>query len=475
MPQLRTAVTAIGNVDFSLFAYTEYFFTPEKKSEINQYAKLIANAKYSNYSARVEFGSKSQEFGAASAFIGSSVTSTENRSADAEIPSLQVMGNNISPYLTNVTLGHVFVDYSPYTFSPVFGFKGLAAEGDYDRFNYHAFALKHPLNSFTAGTRVRGLWPNWKVTAYTVYWEQNAKLASPSTVSGGNLNQANSAVQKLERVAQDLVYNLESEGRFLNGRLTLYGLYGYNEYKQTATADFSLPNNAFDPVFIAPLDQSLNPAGAIWRAKLETDGLLWRGLVTSYGYRDVDTAYKPKYRQNPAFFDDTETDHWGHNFRIVQHYRGWVLSNEYDTLRRHSRREYFRHRYNWGLGHYGYKGLDVAFNQEYRREIYSATSDRSNFSTIRNEKVIASELYVRTQLSPRIAYWIKPRQERVWAPAQNTNFVADILHMKLEFYISTNARFFAEHKVLKYGHPDFEPQGHPFDDNFTRVTFEVTF
>ena len=53
-------------------------------------------------------------------------------------------------------------------------------EGDYDRFNYHAFALKHVHNSFTAGNRVRAIWPHWKFTAQSVYWEQNARLNAAS-------------------------------------------------------------------------------------------------------------------------------------------------------------------------------------------------------------------------------------------------------------------------------------------------------
>jgi hypothetical protein len=472
VPHLRLAVPTVGNVDFSLNAFTEYTFTPEEKSRVNHIAKLITSGKVGNYSARVEFASKAQEFGEASAFVGSSVTSTENRFPEAEIPSFQVMVNNLSPYLSNVTMGNIFVDYSPYTFAPVFGFKGASAEGDYDRLNYHVFALKHSLNSFSAGNRLRLISPHWRLTAYTVYWEQNARLADPSVTSGGNLADANASVLELVRVAQDLVYNLEVERKLLRDRITLRGLYGRNEYHQSATADFSDP---FNPVFNEELARKLNPKGDIWRGKIQTDGLPWRGLALAYEYRDVATAYKPRYRQNPVAFDDVESDQWGHNLRATQYYRGWVFSNEYDTIRRHSSNDYFRHRYNWGIGHFGFRGLDVAFNQEYRREIYIFTSDRSGFTTDKNEKVIASEIYVRSQLTPRMAFWIKPRQERFWHPATNFNFVNDILHMKLEFYMSTHARLFAEHRISRFGEEAFEPQGFPFDDNFTRISFEVTF
>ncbi|HRY30569.1 MAG TPA: hypothetical protein P5079_11115, partial [Elusimicrobiota bacterium] len=432
----------------------------------------ITNAKLGDYSARAEIGSASQEFGQASAYVGSSTTLNTNRFANVEMPSFQVMANNVSPYLTNMTVGNLFVDYSPYVFSPVFGYKGLSVEGDYDRFNYHAFALKHVLNSFTAGTRARGIWPNFKLTGYGVYWEQNARLANPAAVSGNTLTTAPSSVIELRRVAQDLVYNLDGEYRLLADRVTLQGIYGINRYSQSASVDYTDP---FNPTFGLPLDKTLSPTGEMARGKIESNGLLWKGLNTAYSYRDMGTEYKPHYRQNPMSFDDTESDQWGHNVRLTQFHKGWVFSNEYDTLRRHSMRRYFRHRYTWGVGHYGYKGMDIAFSQEIRREIYAFASDRSNFTTDKNEQVVGNELYVRTQLSPRMAFWVKPRQEHVRHPATNRRFVTDSLQTKLEFYITTNARLFAEHKVTRFGDKTFEPQGYPFDDNFTRVSFEVTF
>jgi hypothetical protein len=464
-------VPSLGNVDFTVTAFTEYFFTPEEKSQVNHYAKLITNAKLGDYSARVELGTVSQEFGRASAFVGSSVTANENRFPAVEAPSLQVMANNVSPYLTNLTLGNLFVDYSIYTFSPVFGYKGASVEGDVDRWNYHAFALKHVLNSFTAGSRVRGVWPGTKLTGYAVYFEENARLNS-AALNGGVLTPPNASVVKPARVAQDFVYNVDVEKKLWDDRLTLQGLYGYNRYSQTAQVDRTDP---FNPVFTAPLDPSLQAVGEMWRGKLELDSVFWKGLNVAYGYRDVGTEYKPRYRQNPVGFDDTESDQYGHNVRLQQFRKGWVFSNEYDAIRRNSARRYFRHRYNWGVGHYGYKGLDVAFSQEIRREIYAFTSNRSAFSTDKNEKVTASEIYVRTQLSPRTAFWVKPRLERIWHPVPNNNFRAESLQMKLEFYISTNARLFAEHKVARFQDPAGEPQGFPFDDNFTRVSFEVNF
>ena len=87
--------------------------------------------------------------------MGLSTQTQVNNYPNLNMPSLQVMMNNVSPYLTNVTLGNVFVDYSPNVFTADFGFKGATAEGDYGPLNYHAFVIKHVLNAFTAGTRVQ--------------------------------------------------------------------------------------------------------------------------------------------------------------------------------------------------------------------------------------------------------------------------------------------------------------------------------
>ena len=53
--QLRVALPANGNVDFTMVAYTEYLNTPERTNEVNHYAKLVANGKVGNFSARAEF------------------------------------------------------------------------------------------------------------------------------------------------------------------------------------------------------------------------------------------------------------------------------------------------------------------------------------------------------------------------------------------------------------------------------------
>lgn len=475
-PVAKPQGLAAGNVDFTLQAYTEYFFTPEEKGQVNHYAKLATTGRLGNYSARVEFGSSSQEFGQASTFVGSSATATTNQFPPLEMPSYQVFITNLHPAVSLITLGNIFVDYSPDIFTPVFGFKGAEVQGDYDRLNYQGFVIKHSQNAFTGGARGVYYLPKLKLTAMAVYWEQNGRQSNASTVSSSSLQPSSGGTLRLERLAQDMTYNVQGDARFWRDRLRLVSMYGYNSYHQNATGDFTDP---FNPVFSAALDPAHEAGGHLWRHRLEIygagDPVGWRGLDLAYSYRDIGTGYKPHYRQTPVFYDDTDSDQWGHNVRALQRWNGWTLSGEYDAMRRHSDASYFRHKALWGLGYYGYRGVDLSITQDYRREIYQFTSDRSSFDTNKNDKVIGTEIYVRAQMSPRVAGWVKPRQERIWHPASNGNFTSDILHGRLEYYIANNAKLFLEHRVTRSSLAVLEPQGFPFDDNFTRVSFEVVF
>jgi hypothetical protein len=462
-----------GNVDFSLIAYTEYFHSPEEQSEVNSRVNLVTSGKLGLFSARVEFGTEPMEFGESSAYIGSTITVVENQYADVKNLSYQVMANNIHPNLSLITIGNQFIDYGTDVLAPVFGFRGISAQGDWKDLNYDAFALKHSQNSFTAGLRGTFFLPQWQLKYSGVYWEQTGKQPTGTEIVNGQLQMSrDTETVKTTRLAQDTVYNTTLLGRLFNDRIRLESTYGYNSYAQYAEADYS---NPFQPIFSQTVDPAYRAGGSIWRSSLKSYSMVVPGMELRYAYRDIAEGYKPHYRQNPIYYDDTDSDQWGHNVQLIQRWGGWTGSGEYDDLQRHSNNEYFRHRTNWGIGYYGYRGVDINLTQEYRREIYKYTSDRSAFTTDVNYRNIITELYVRAQLSPRLAGWIKPRQERIYHPRENNNFTADSLHARLEFYIANNAKFFAEHKVSRFDNVANEPQGEPFDDNFSKVSLEVTF
>lgn len=469
----RPQGVAGGNVDFSVIAYTEYLHTPEEQSQVNSNVKLITTGKLGDFSARVEFGSESQEFGQASAYIGSTTTATDNHFANIQDLSYQVFANNIHPAVSLVTLGNQFVDYGVDVMAPIWGFKGISGEGDWERFNYHAFVLKHSQNSFTAGARGTYYLPKWQFKYSGVYWEQTGKQTSASQIVDGQLEPPkDSNTLKLGRMAQDFVYNVNVIGRLLDEKLRLEGTYGYDSYVKYADGDFTDPLN---PVFSQTVSPMHREGGSLWRTLIRTNELLVKGGELSYAYRDISDAYKPHYRQNPVYYDDTDSDQWGHTVKYIERLGGWQATGQYDTLRRHSNSKYYQHKSNWGLGYYGYRGIDVSVSQEYKRGVYYYTSDRSTFTQQEDDKIIKTEFYVRAQLTSRLAGWVKPTQERIWHPVNNGNYTLDIFEAQLEYYIANNAKFFAHHKITRYDNPDLEPQGTPFDDNFTRVSFEVTF
>ncbi len=464
----------VGNIDFNGQLFTEFLNAPEQKSTVSHFGKIISNGKVGNYSARVEFASEGQEFSEAAYFnvaqSTASGTTATTQSPKVVMTSFQLQANNISPYLTLVTVGNLFVDYTPFTFAPVFGFKGLSAEGDVDLLNYHCFVLKHRFDSFTAGARGKLFWENFRFNAIAVYYREMAKVADAADVSGTTVK--SSSDLRLEEVQNDSVVTLDGARSFWEDKITFGGTFGINRYTQKATANRS---NPYEPIFGNLLTIPLAVEGKMARGRAELNQVLIPGLKLNYEYRTVDTEFKPRYRQSPIVFDDLESDQLGHNLRAVQSYRGFVTSAEYDTMNRASDQKYYRRRFIWALGYYGFDKLDVAFNQEVRREEYNFVSNRTSVSYIKNEKQITSELYIRAQLTPKTALFLRPRREDIEHPASGLTFANESLYGKIECYASTNLKLQGEFRTTHFGVKDFEPKGFPFEDNFVRITIEFNF
>ncbi|MBI3012126.1 MAG: CIA30 family protein, partial [Elusimicrobia bacterium] len=464
----------IGNIELNGQVFTEFLHAPEQRSTVNHFGKIIANGKVKNFSAKIEWAAETQEFGDAARFnvaesTASGTTATTQSSKIQEV-NLQLFANNLSPYLTQVTLGNIFVDYSPFTFSPVFGFKGISAEGDVDTLNYHLFAIKHKYDSFTGGSRLKFFWKGFRVTGIGVYFSETAKINSAGSLGQGTIN--TSSDLQLKEVQNDLVTTLQAERPLWRERVTLGGTLGYNRYNQLATADRSSP---FDPVFGNALQPPLDVNGKMFRGKIALHDLYLPGFKTFYEYRSVDTEFKPRYRQSPISFDDSDSDQRGHNIRIVEGWRGFLASLEYDTMKRASNDTYDRNRWNWGVGYYGFHKLDLAFNQEIRRETYAFVSNRTGVSYSKNERVTVSEIYVRAQLTPRMIFFFKPKREDIEHPQTGLTFANESIYGKLEFFATTNLKIQGEFRTTHFGVKDFEPKGFPYDDNFVRTNIEFNF
>lgn len=465
------------NIDFSGRLASEYFYTPELRQTINHQEELVVNGRVGLLTARMDLATEKQNFENA-AVQTTNVTSTTVTTAfpGVNIPNLQFEANNLSLYLNNITIGNIFTDYSEFTFSPLEGFKGLLAQGDVSPLNYHAFFIKQPYDSFTAGSRLVLYNQNFRLRTIAVKTEDSAKIDQSSIGLTGLSPDGDLHTKKL---ADDYVYTLEANSRLFDRQIILDGLYGYNTFKRWATADLADP---FHPVFNTSLPVPVSEGDKIWRLALELDDLLWSGARINYFYRDVGTNFKPRFRQEPEAFDDVQGDQHGHNVVFYQWVANWVASGQYDAIRRNSNRDYYRHRANWGLGYYGSNGLDISVTQEYRREIYKFTSDRSAFSTDRNERVVISELIVRNELvkdyvttASGVILTFKLRREDIKHPLTGLSFQNNSFSTKLEYALRGNTKITGEYKTTHFGRAEFEPQGLPFDDNFARVALELTF
>ena len=470
--KLKLAVPSVGNIYFSGFLYNEYLKTPEEGSKITHWGRITADGKIDNYSARIELASTGHSFSEASsvAYDYQNRIYTVTQSPDIIVPNIQFMINNLVPILTNITIGNVWFTYSRYTFViPGWGFKGITAEGDFNKVNYHIFYLIGQYNSYTTGTRLISYFPNTRVSLYSIFSYESAKNLGTSTSNPGQLQYNTS--WDIKPVSDDAVYNLELWRWFLDQRIGLQLIYGVNRFSKYATADYS---NPYAPVYNTKLVPQQNYADEMYYGRIELNNLIYRGLNLSLNYRNIGTEYKPKYRENPSWFDDSDSDQKGYNIRGTYFWQGVSLSAEYDDITRLSDNKYFRIRKVGSIGYYGFRGIDVSYYLENRVEKYKYTSSRTGFVIDKEsgEDVNAHQVYVRNQLTPKIALWFILRREFL---SHLNNLNTDLLFNKIEYFLSANTRIFFEYKTTRYPETTWEPVGWPFDDNYLKLTFEFTF
>jgi len=470
----KVRLLRIGNIDLNGQILTEFLNAPEQKSTVFSSGKLIVNGKIGNYSAKLELASESQEFGEAARYNLDESTragvTTINRFPKTETVNIQAIANNALPHVTQITLGSQFIDYSPFVFAPEFGYKGLSLEGDFEPVNYHAFVLKHRYDSFTIGSRAKAFWNGFRATGMTVYYRETARVTDPALQSGSSLGTGTQL--ELQEVQNDWTYAVDVERNFLDDRLMLGGVLGYNKYALRATADRTDP---FNPVFGSLMDPALMVDGRMGRGRAGIYRFFVPGLRLDYEYRSVDTDFKPRYRQLPVNFDDLESDQRGHNLRAVERFLGFQASFEFDDMERKSNTAYYRHKYAWAVGYYGFDKMDVAFNQEFRREEYQFTSNRTGVPYNANQKIAISEVYVRAQITPQFTLFFRPKREDIVHPATGLTFSNESLYGKAEYYPISNISISGEFRATHFGVKAHEPQGRPYDDNFVRLKIEFNF
>jgi len=464
--------------DLGATIYTAYSYTPEEKNRIFGMGSLCLEGRLSRFGGKMEIAAETQDFGEAAyrtQLENWPYEETRRQSPDLEFPTLQFAVNDILPQASRVTLGHLWLDSSRYTFNPVYGWKGACVDGDYRGLNYNAFFIKQPFNSYTLGSRFRQYWQYFRLEVIGIHHSETARL-SGSSGGNGTLEETD----RVEPVERDTTFMFRVLEYLLNHRITFEGIYGHDIYNQYAEVDRTDPT---EPTYSQKLDKTISRYGNMWRGKLIFNNLMWRGSKLSYGYRWVGENYKPEYRQEPTVFDDVDGDQKGYNIQFDQSYRGFVASIAYDDITRNSDKDCGRKRTNLSLYYYGFRGMEMGVSREYRKEDYKYTSLRSSLDVDRNEKVGVSELYLRFHLihpvTPGIrlplVVWFKFRREDIEHPLTGASFVTDSFQTKIEYYPLSYIKILGMYKTTRFGDSSWEPIGYPFTDNFARLALEVMF
>jgi len=464
--------------DLGATIYTAYSYTPEEKSRIFGMGSLSLEGRLSRFGGKMEIAAETQNFGEAAYGVELEnwpFEETQRQSPSLEFPTIQFMVNDILPQASRLTLGHLWLDSSRYTFSPFYGWKGLSIDGDYHGLNYNTFFIKQPFNSYTLGSRFRQYWRYFHLEAIGIHHSETARL-SGSSGGDGTLEDTN----KVEPVERDTTFMFRVIESLLSHRIIFEGIYGQDMYRQYAEVDRTDPT---EPTYSQKLDSPVSNYGNMWRGKLIFDNFLWRGSRLSYGYRWVGENFKPEYRQEPTVFDDVDGDQKGYNVQFDQSYGGYVASIAYDDIARNSNRDYGRKRTNLSLYYYGFRGMELGVFREYRKEDYKYTSLRSSLDVDRNEKVTVSELYLRFHLVHPVTpglrlplvLWFKFRREDIEHPLTGRTYLTDSFQTRIEYYPTSYLKLLGTYKTTRFGDPSWEPKGYPFADNFAQIAFEVMF
>jgi len=460
---LTEALPSRTNVDFSGVVWTEYRNEPDIGNTLFHWAKLAADARVNNYIAKFELSAEWQNFGDAAYYTNTDTDTTiGTQGMNLSIADLHVEANDPLPYITNLRLGNIWVSYTPYTFTGVWGYKGMSAEGSWFSYSYHTFFIKNKYDSYAAGTRIKFPVRKLDFTGIAVYSRDSAKVTTTSSIDISNGIVSDSEDLIVEPIADDLTYTIELKRKLLSNMMIVAASYGKNEYNKYSEADYSDPYN---PTFVQYLENNINLNGDMYKFNLELKDSVLPGLSLYGEYRDIDENFRPKYRQSPTWFDEWKSDQRGYNIMATQWHKGFVFSFEYEDLDRKAFKDGYRYRTRAGAGYYGLRDLGFSYHREYRRDRNNTSSSRSNFSALdRNEEVLSNELYVRSQLQNNIVLWFK-----IWG--QNIRYVDNggevfqsSLEAKAEYRMTSNTKLFAEYKHTK-----------DYSDNCAKVYLEIVF
>ena len=453
--------------NFGIVNFAEFSDVPEEGQKVNHYGKILMDAQFSKFSTRLEIASDFQDYGASAYFDTKGTLSLEN--PRTVLVNSQINVSQIHPNLRLLTLGYLWIDFGRWTFTPQFGSKGLKAEGSIGDAGYEAFVIKKRYESYAAGSRVTLTLGPWLLQSIFVYDNDVAQQTGATLVGGQLVSSSSKLVTR--PISKDFVGTLEVTRKLSKDRITLSALLGRNLNTQ-----FGTKTGTFSPTVVSLYDSPRNKSGNLGIFEARLNDYPWKKLSSQVQYRWIGTHFKPNFREAGLSFDDAWADQQGYNLRFLQSIWKMNFAGEYDRIDRLSATHYNRRRSRLTCGYYGIRNVDIAVSGEQFAEVYKFSSDRTAFSTDKNEKKFSAEAYVGLRVSDKLRTWAKAIEERITHPGNNNaKYKTNIFQTRFEYFVSNNSRIFAEYKFTQFGNPAWEPIGSPFDDNFTKLSVELNF
>lgn len=422
-------------------------YTPERKNEMFHSESLILEGQSGKVTGRMSCSFDSQEFGE-SAYIENTddypFTEFHKKTTDITIDTVQLKIERLNPVLNKITLGNIWIGYSPYIISPFWGWKGISVKGGKGSFAHDTFFIKRPFNSFSIGNR-------------SLFYIKEHRLKLVELYDYKTANSGTEDNRLIKPVSSEYAYLVNTLFRFLNYKINCELNYGYCSYKKKAEADYSNPEwPAYSHRVSSP-----TVGDTMYEAKLFFDGI-GPGTKFILSYRDIGINFKPEYRQEPFVFEEVHGDLKGYNLQMKQWHKSYNLNIYLDDVKRKSNRDYYRNVFNYGTGYVGSRDMEFKINKEIKRE-----KDKTTDESI--ESIIVSFQYsIIYPLTPGVRYPLTPkiifREDKIHHKSTGSRYTTHSLEIDLTFRVETDFGFSVNYKTTKYGDSSWE-QSDDYEDD----------
>jgi hypothetical protein len=451
-----------------------YRSIPERKGEFFHSESLTFEGTSGRLSARMKANFDTQEFGE-TAYMESIDESPyyqfRKSTPTIKLEDVQLNIERITPLLNNVTIGNIWVGYSPYIISPYWGWKGIAASGRRGDFEHATFMIKRQFDSVGVGNRSLYYFGNHRLKYVGMYDYKTAKLDEGSQAIGTQKETGNWDVRP---VSYEYSYLASALFRFLNHRVNYEFIFGEYNYKQVASADYSSPKY---PTYSHEVSSS-SVNDRMYKVQMFFDGIS-RGTKLYLTYRDVGPDFTPEYRQEPIIFEDALADQKGYCINLKQYYNNYYVSLFFDDIKRKTNSDYYRRTFNYGAGYIGSRDLELSINKEIKSDKYINTS----LAIDKNEKVeslmLAFQYSVIYPLTPGVRYPLTPkvtfREDKIHNRKTGDKYTQHSLQVDLNFRLETDFGFSVGYKTTRYGDPSWESTDSPYTDNYLNAYLNMRF